>query len=494
VVSTARTLDEVIAEVVARADVRRDELDETFAKALPLWQARQKTERVLPIDKVLDRLAVDFLAGGDHRRLLVVLLDGMAWMNAVQLLESLETQHWGPVRWQPKGATGGLLLPVLAALPTLTDVSRSALFAGKRLKPGEARNSTADPDRFDGHAGLRKLLGTGPRLLMRAEAETQSGAASPKALELVRSEHRVVGVVLNAIDDQLSVGAGLDVDFGVQAIKALPELLANAALAQRAVLLLSDHGHVRGDRFSRSLGVAGTLSVRSRELKADEEPLASEVVFEDDASWRAKPRNRLALLYREEDTFGQVHVSGAHGGASLAEVVAPALLVAAGDLASSLNRQDSHLEPRSIPRPTWWDLTLTEPGAMEPPPAQQARPVHEPKPGQLSLLEKAAPAAIESRLVVMLRAGEPYQAANKVERELWEKSVLPVVALLEEHGGSLAEEAFATRMGLLRFRVPSLIAELSLRLNLDQHLVLVHDRAKGLVKLDCTLLEQLFTE
>ncbi|HZK73812.1 MAG TPA: BREX-2 system phosphatase PglZ, partial [Clostridia bacterium] len=140
----ARTdaLDDAIAAVVSSLDEVRDEMDRQFAMALPEWSAHRKTVgRIVPIDQALDRFAVEFLTGGEHRRLVVLLLDGMAWANAVELLLDLEDHRWGPVRWQPKNATGDLLPPMLAALPTLTEVSRAAFFAGHLMESGERRGT-----------------------------------------------------------------------------------------------------------------------------------------------------------------------------------------------------------------------------------------------------------------------------------------------------------------------------------------------------------------
>ncbi|MGD0680251.1 MAG: hypothetical protein ABSC94_33150 [Polyangiaceae bacterium] len=51
-----------------------------FARGLVEWTAAgQPANQVLPIDKALERLAAKFLEEKDDRRLLVLLLDGMAW-------------------------------------------------------------------------------------------------------------------------------------------------------------------------------------------------------------------------------------------------------------------------------------------------------------------------------------------------------------------------------------------------------------------------------
>jgi PglZ domain len=495
---TAR-LDQAIAAVIARADAARDAMDERFARALPDWAARRRTDRVVPIDQALDRFGVELLEGGARRKLLVVLLDGMAWSNAVELLMDLESKRWGPVRWQPKGPSADLLPPMLASLPTLTEISRAAFFAGRVPEVGDRRNSSDDPDRFEGHAGLRKLLGRGPQLLLRVNTEERPGHASKQALDLVASDDRVVAFVVNAIDDQLKVGAGLDVQYLVDTIKALPDLLAAAAQAQRAVLLVADHGHVRGDRFDASWPGGDIGSARARELAAEETPNPHEVAF-DAGVWRTKKQRRLALLYREVDTYGSPHGRGTHGGAALAEVVTPAFLIASDDLSRSTD--DPALDLRSFPRPRWWDMEIevaASPGVAPTPPARKK--VEERPANQLTIPlvsqppVRPAPQTIAvTKWAALLRASAIYTQTKGKEREVWDGRVIVTVDLLADHGGAMPVDVFAARLGLPTFRVPSVVSEVSERLNLDQHQVLLFDRAAGQVRLELALLEQLFSE
>lgn len=505
----ADRLDGAVAAVVARVDEVRDRQDERFARALPHWLRRRKSDRVVPVDQALDRFAVEFLAGHDHRRLLVLLMDGMAWASAVELLLDLENERHGPVRWQPRGAGGELLPPMLAALPSLTHVSRSALFAGKPIAPGERGDTSRDPDRFDGHAGLRKLLGHGPTLLLRTRAEDGPGHATAEALALIESDARVVGLVINAVDDSLAGGPGLDVQFKLRTIKALPDVLAAAGTARRAVLLVADHGHVLADRFGPPLPGENRLGARCRELEANEQPGPGEVVLEGDGAWRKSARRRLAVLFRETDTYSGAVGRGAHGGASLAEVVAPAVLIASESLVRSVGVHDPELDLRPLPRPRWWDIDVAaaaERGEAEPP-AAVAAPRRSKSSPQLALpvvvpAEPAAPASMApaapptpapaSRWAVLLRASEEYLAAGKSERSYWEQKLLPAIDLLAEHGGRLPTAQFAARMGELPFRVGGLVAALAERLNLEQHPVITHDARAGQVVLDLVLLQQLF--
>lgn len=277
--------------------------------------------------------------------------------------------------------------------------------------------------------------------------------------------------------------------YGVQSLKALPDLLNAAVHARRAVLLVADHGHVRGDRFAVSRPPERTVSARARELAPDEAPWEHEVVLETGA-WRSREKHRSALLFRESDCYGGSRHSGTHGGASLAEVVTPAVLIASDELGRSLDVEDRELDLRPFPRPRWWDLEATaRPRSQPAPPVRREKSPE--KPSRQLAIPLPEPGKA-SRWATLLRGSEFYKEASKKERELWETRLIPAVDLLVEHGASMPEEPFAARLGIPRFRVPGVVAELAERLNLEQHLVLVHDRGQRRVLLDQPLLERLF--
>jgi hypothetical protein len=368
-------------------------------------------------------------------------------------------------------------------------VSRSAFFAGKLIPPGETQSTKDDPERFDSHAGLRKLLGGGSRLLLRTDAEMASGNLAKDAAELVASDARVVGVVVNAIDDALKGGPGLEQPRTVSGIKSLARLLQVAAEARRAIFMVADHGNVRSARFGQAR--PGGESARYRELKPDGQAAEGEVVFGDGA-WRSKTGNRAALLYKETDRFSKGVHAGEHGGASLAEVVAPALVLASGEL----DEGDDALQQRAVPWPLWWELRVDQPvvATLAPP-----TPTKAPKrTNQLAIdavLPPSPPPVVvvpreDSKAVRILRASEIYRGESKVQQEHWDRFVLPLVAALSEQGGRMPAKSLAVRLGAPTARIKTLVAVASEKLNFDQNPVLGEEQ--GTVVLDELLLEQLF--
>ncbi len=499
--SAGDTLGEAMSRIVAAVDAARDEDDRRFAQGLGAWiAAGRKSDRVVPIDEALERFGAAFL-DQSYRRLLVLVLDGMSWANAVELMLELEGHHYGPVRWRPRKAQGPMPLPpVMAALPTTTEVSRAALFAGRAPKPGEQLGTANDPGRFASHRALSERCENAPRLLLRGEATTAAGDASQAALDLVSSGERVVGVVVNAIDDQLKAGAQVRVRYGLATIKPIQDLLEAASRAGRAVLLVSDHGHVPGARLE-SAPAASAQGSRWRALEAGEAPAENEIALSGDGVWRPRGKQRVALLFRETDSYGRAggaH-SGEHGGASIAEVVAPALLIAADSLAPTCTPDgtiDPDLEVTALPRPEWWDLELRKAPAPQPrrprakaePQKQIAMPFvarkTEPEP---------VPAPAEPSPVRALLAGSPvFKEALKARRDLKAEELLGQIELIADHGGRISPQVFAARAGMLAFRVPGAIARLAEILNLDGYPVIALDAVEGQIRLDLELLAQLF--
>lgn len=522
-------LEAAIERVVAAVDAVRDRDDERFAQGLARGASlsmHRGDGRAMPIQEVLERVAAGFVKGGEHRRLLVLLLDGMSWGQAVELVISLEGMQIAPLRWQPgRGEPGTLLPPVLAALPTLTEVSRAALFGGRVPRQGEPLDSGKDPDRFAEHAALYRATGQTPRLLIGADSQARAGDVTQEALELVGClDRRVVGVVLNALDDQLHGSRQVRLRYTAETIKGLSALVQRAVEAERAILLLSDHGHVPGARMV-SAGRRSGGGSRWRELAPGEEVAAGEVALGQADVWRPRGRERVALLYRETLCYGSSVAEGAHGGASLGEVVAPALLLGAEDLAGRTGGQDAELNVVPLPRPGWWDLDLTaRPAVVARPavaPTAPERPAGKGKaaspgvpspqlaliPGELSGERASGSKVDEGRSEAegvpapqptpwrdMLMASRVFKDLPRERKEQLRDVVAPRVELLASHQGRMAQDLFATRAGILPGRVGGLVAVLEEWLNLDGYRVVYQDRSAKQVVLELQLLRDLFSE
>lgn len=483
-----------VGAVVAAADALRLALDRRFATGLVAWvEAKRPSSEVVPIDRALERVAAPFLRADGERRLLVLLMDGMAWAQAVELLQGLgeRSMAWGPLAWHgtAEGRVGAGPVPaVLAALPTITEVSRAAFFAGKPVAAGDKTSTSKDPERFAAHRALGALGEAPPRLLLRAEGSTAGGAVTEEALTLVAdTRRRVVGVVINAIDASLKRDPQQHPRWSVDSIRPLADLLDAAQRAGRAVLLASDHGHVPTDLLER----VGNSGGRWRAWDGAGDALADgEVKLAGEGVWAPKGKDAVVLLATDRARYGSQPNAGEHGGASLAEVVAPCLLIGSATTAED----DAAQRVVGAHVPDWWLLRVRAPFELAPEPKRPRAPKR--PDNQLELPTVAAPGAPIARTKPPgpfehpLARSKLFTSLAKTQKE--RASALRAVEFLSAQRGAATSEAFAAAMGEITYRVPGLVSGLQSLLNVDGYQVLWFDPAGKQVRLDVEKLEQLF--
>jgi hypothetical protein len=506
---------EGVNAVVGAVDAIRAELDRRFAQALPAWHAaRRRATQVVPIDQAVQRIAAGFLEEDAGRRLLVVVMDGMAWAQAVELLESMGdcASVWGPLAWHGMARHrigDGPYPAVLASFPTVTEVSRSAFFAGKAISPGAATNAAGDPDRWKANRDIAKYVtgNAGPQLRLRGDGQTRDGAASPDALELVLDpQQRVVAVVINAIDMSLKADRTHETEWTLDAVKALRDLLDKAIEAGRAVLLCSDHGHVPSDRFEGT-GVAMTDGARWRVWQRPTDPIADHEVGlpAGEGVWAPRGAHGVVLIADDAHRHGGGPGSGEHGGATLAEVVAPCVLIGCADVPAASD--DAGQAVRPAVAPSWWFFDVGAAGAEAPAasddrtPRKPRRTVKRPasthqvempmftppaEPAAAAPVAPASPAVIESPLT-----GSELFAARARDGKVRQQA-LRAVEFLRQRKGVASAAAFAGELGEFASRVGGVVARLQEILNVDGYQVLRFDRQHQQVHLDLEKLAQQF--
>lgn len=498
--------DKGIQAAVHAADAARAALDHTFAVALTEWvSAGRPAHQVLPIDKALDRIAVPFLDESPARKLLIVLMDGMAWAQAVELLDSLQSRPCAPLAWHAskKGRIGDGHYPVvLAALPSVTELSRSAFFAGKNVPNGKSEDTQKDRDRFRDHKQISKYF-TGsavPTLLLRAENQTKGGAATEEALRLVAdTDRRVVAVVVNAIDDSLKSNPSVRHAWGVDNVKVLADLMDKARASGRAVLLASDHGHVPADllEFRGSLAGGGA---RWRPLASSTDPTQPfEVKFSGERAWAPKGSWGVALMADDTGRWGGSTHAGEHGGATLAEVVAPCILVGHDELEGLVPDEGLRLRDHYVP--TWWALYVEQIDMVRTPePAAVAAKTRSKSPPkeQLALLPELAPPPPVPAETLVTKPGaspkSPFAKSGVLEARAPDAKLRDEIAravdFLLARNGVAAIPIFAAEMRIPERRVGGKVAQFQEVLNVDGYDVLRYDVKE--VTLDVGKLRMLF--
>ena len=542
--------------VLAKVDALRVEQDREFAAALPKWlESNRPGRRLLGIDTAIDRWGARFLRseGGAKRRVLVVVLDGMAWAQAVELLAELGSETtatpWHPLGWNREVAEldpRGAFVPVLASLPTVTEVSRSALFAGEPTTPGVSPRTTDDDARWAKHPSIAPLFAGSsssrkPTLLVSSEAFDKQGLSAAARAAIADERAPALAVLINTIDKALGSDKLDEAPWTIKRIGPLRELFDAARDAGRVVLLCSDHGNVSGQRLRYAgSGVGGPA--RWRTLRAGDTIREFEVAIPSPPGWRPPDAGAIGVVLINDDIHAysaQPHY-GEHGGATMAEVLAPTLLLGTPEFARTELGDDPMLALTPISPPLWWLDEVREAegwrvaiaAETEKQLAKQAAPEPEPKTAQLPLLgvtpakpepapelQARAKAEAETRLAEteakMREKGKKWVGIADATEKLLDKlesnplfkarsersnpgepdlhnEVVAALAFLLERNDHANGEAFAVHMGKNKVRVAGLVSSLSSVLNVDGYEVLVYEPRAKLVRVNRELLIQGF--
>tara|TARA_R110002096_G_scaffold44524_1_gene119658 strand:- start:12588 stop:15365 length:2778 start_codon:yes stop_codon:yes gene_type:complete len=493
--------------ILERVDAIRQVYDRRFANALPFWiDAKRVEKNVLPIDHAVKRIASRFLAENDERKLLVLLMDGMAWAQAAEILDGLgrEAAVWGPLGWHglSKHKIGTAYYPpMITNFPSVTEVSRSAFFAGKCMKSGKNNSSSNDPKVWKENSEVLKYYEAGdePKLLLRGEGQTKDGSASTEALSLVAdTKRRLVGVVINTIDMSLKNDVAQRQEWRVDNIKAMRDLLDKCREVGRSVLLVADHGHVPVDRMTNHGSSDG--GHRYRPWKKGEAVAEYEVALPAGPGvWAPRGADGVVLLADDGHRYGGGTSSGEHGGAALAEAVAPCVLIGCEDTPGV--DEDSALSVRPAPVPSWWHFDVGRvlgAKASEAAPSGRKGKGKKPVKSQLSLPQMGAPKVEEAEVAVagdeagLSAFAQCEMLKLKTKKKSERDEVAKVVDFLLARNGIAEAAAFANAMAMSERRVRGLVSKLQEVLNVDGYQVIRYEAQSRQVRLDREVLAQQF--
>ncbi|MFI6450032.1 BREX-2 system phosphatase PglZ [Streptosporangium amethystogenes] len=489
-----RPLKEAYRRLHDLVRARGHELNRAFAAKLAAWTATGPGD-LLTVDTVLPRVVAPLVAdrSDQGRPLLFVVLDGMSAAVATELAEELRERNWE--EYDPVPGSGGRARrrAVVAAIPTLTRVSRASLFAARLVTGAAAEERKA----FENHPFWR---GRTVRLFHKGSLSGAAGESLGEELTTALEDVSThVGVVLNTIDDTLDKGRGrVDDAWGVADVGILRTLLHHARLQGRAVILTSDHGHVL-ERGGTLRTVPDPRSARHRDAGAPVGEGEVELVGPRVAGGRLVALWDPCLRYLPGK-------AGYHGGASLAEVTVP--LLAFLPLGSSV--PDGW---RALPdqRPEWWSLEPVPPPSPAPPvPQAPAGPRTKgrkaPQIAQGPTLfddfdEGAGSAAFDEpaasnpneTLVTDLLATELFTAQHQMmPRRVPKAKIHAVLLALLDAGGPLPLPVVAQSAGEHTVRAAGFVATLQRILNVDNYPVLsITDNGRS-ARLDAHLLREQF--
>ncbi|WP_462329968.1 BREX-2 system phosphatase PglZ [Thiohalocapsa halophila] len=456
-----------------------------FGELLAGWtKTGSNIPSVIRVEHVLDRVATPLAAA---HRLLLVVVDGMGIAVFRELQADLLRQGWVEL----DACDERRRLPVIAALPTVTEVSRTSLLCGA-LRVG---NQNDEKTAFAAHVGLVSAGARSkpPLLFHKGELAGDGGGVSSDVLDAVADDkRRVVGAVINAVDDHLAKGDQIRMDWTVRRIKPLEDLLAAARDTGRALILVSDHGHVPEQGTK---GGDGDAAERWREAtgtpRDDEVLLSGHRVLLGQASGGGKA---VIAPWSERSRYS-AKKNGYHGGASPQEVVIPLGVFAAADVSVAGWREVA------TELPGWWtaDEAPKAVSPKTPGTAPVATPTPKPRPplkpgeqGQLFPLDgeaesgpvtgSAPPPTWIDRLLASDLLAEQRRSASRVA--LTDERLRAMLEALDERGGKITRAALATRIGIPSLRIGGAISALRRMLNVDGYAVLSVDEASDTVELN----------
>lgn len=477
-------LSDAYAACRQAAIARRNAFAKPFAQALVQWNAQTPADsgRVVPLEHVLDRVVAPIAAA---QPTLLLVMDGLSNSIFRELFARAASHGWTELvpTWQGKPFVG------VAAIPTITEVSRSSLLCGRLTTGVQAHEKPG----FAAHPALMALSRAefAPKVFHKGDL-TDAGNLAPEVRAAISNQRQqVVGVVYNAVDDHLSGPDQLNQRWALEDLRLLLPLLREAREARRIVIITADHGHLLEDGTTQIPGGQSDRWRLGRTASAPQELAVSggRVVTGDGS-------NAVVCLWGESSRYAS-RKNGYHGGLSPQEVTVPLSVFA--PLGTCL----AGWSPAPANQPEWWELppllqsrtpVATVPQQAKPPrkkPVQTEAQAGLFAPVDLPLLEVDA---VAQDWIASLLASPIYAS----QRQLAARVALPddkmrlLLEALAERGGKLSRTALANRLSLAEVRMGGLLSAVRRMLNVDQAAVLTVDEAAGSVELNITLLQQQF--
>jgi PglZ domain len=475
---------------------RRNAFDQPFSQALLQWNGQTPSAdgRIVPVESVLDRVVGPIAV--NHPVMLLV-MDGLSTSIYRELFSRIGSLGW--TEMVPAEAEHPLI--GVAALPTVTEVSRTSLLCGRLTLGAAAHEKTG----FAGHATLlaHSRSELPPRLFHKGDL-ADSTNLSPEVRATIANPHqRVVGVVYNAVDDHLSGPDQLHQRWALEDLRLLLPLLREAREARRVVVITADHGHLLEDSTTQVSGTQGVekspdkISDRWRPGRDARAP--HEVAYNGGRVVTADGSKAVVCLWGESTRYAG-RKNGYHGGVSPQEVTVPLSVI----VPLGMNLAGWQLAPPA--QPEWWELPHVAPVpatvlASAPVPRSTGRrtapPVAQPslfEPQEAPVSSPASSASAGDDWIGALLGSTIYAS----QRQLAARVALPddkmrlLLVSLSERGGKLSRAALAQRLALPEVRLGGLLSAVRRMLNVDQAPVLTVDESVGTIELNRALLLQQF--
>ena len=474
---TDPTLKTALAVLTGRvADRQRAEYRQ-FAQTLPgddpsgrhpmhATDGKTRVIELVPVERVLAQVVAPLAR---VERVLVIVLDGYSIPVHQQVLPGLASEGWSAI------APDSVQMQVgVAMLPTVTDVSRASLLSGMA--------TTGGPDSEDrGFAAALASLQPSAKLFHHGALAGTAGEAVAAVVAIaIASDDRVVGLVLNTVDDTLAKGT-FPLSWSLAQLPKLADVLRLADEAGRIIVLTADHGHlVQQDMVMRAPTETGGERWRPASgapAGVDEVTVRGPRVLRGDGA--------VALPWGDDVRYAPKK-GGYHGGASPAEVLVPLVVLTRDVLPVGFGVAST--EP-----PPWWNGA--SPAAPSIAPAVTTSSRRRPSQEQLfevesrgSVADDAVPAWVSALLDSSL-----WKTRSAGRRQILDRPKLELLfAEFARRGGVLSFAAISELTEVLAGRVQGLVATLAPQCNIDGFAILTSDPVAAEARLDVAQLQAQF--
>jgi hypothetical protein len=317
--------------------------------------------------------------------------------------------------------------------------------------------------------------------LVEAGAVGLSGAVRAAVRD---SGRRIVGVVLNAVDDHLARSEQLRLSWTISQFHHLDALLYEPRLANRALIITSDHGHVLEDGTQHLTGGEEERWRPFSEFLAEQE-----IVFEGPRIEQATGLKRIIVPWSETVRYGQKK-RGYHGGATPQEVLVPVGVFAI------LDRAIEGWEVLSDGLPRWWHRIE---GPRMDVRSVSDRPIRESKEraeeqGSLFGGVQIGEEGPSADWIVRLLSSSVFTAQQRMagRRAPSEQHVEAFLKALDRYGYRVPRHVLAEVLGQSEVLIPRVLVGLQRLLNVDGYQIITVDEDSGIIELNRQLLDKPF--
>jgi len=448
-----------------KVTVRREEENRRFGELLSANTASgSNAPGLLMIEDVLSTVVAP-LAKASPAGVLLIVMDGMSVPVWRELSGDLYKHGWQ--EWTP--SEGSAYRTALTVVPSATNYSRSSLLCGALVSGAQ----NVEKKGFQEHADLRAWK----PILFHKDEVGSSGADLSEALRLAvgKNERKIVGVVLNVIDDSLGGPEQRSFRWNLQDIPVLQALLSEAKSAGRVVVLASDHGHVldHGSKLSRKADSADRWRPAAADSPAEGELLVrgARVLVEG---------SRLIAPFSETLRYTANRRLGYHGGLTSQECVAPIAVLAP----ALMDIEGWEILPETPP--DWWfEGEVDTP--VERPKVKKSSKRKDSQTAILSLFEDSRTDWVNALMESSVFKDQMSTFAGRLKQDQVEKSL----RVLADRNLVLLKSVFAQRLELSGLRIDGWIASLQRILNVEGYPVLSVDSSQT-VRLNLQLLREQF--